>query len=445
MWQHPYVASHIQQLNLDSFIFLNPVQNDTIVYLNGAWRLVSFPTPTPPTGDPLTSTNDTNVTISLGGSPTTALLAPVSLTLGWTGTLADARITSATNWNTAYNDRIASLTTLGTSGASTLIANVLNIPQYQAAGSYVPTTRNLTINGTTFDLSIDRTWNVGTVISVGTGTGLTGGTITSSGSISLDSKLSPLDSLTGNSLKLVRVNSGETAVEYFTPTYGTGTVTSVDVSGGTTGLSTSGGPITASGTITLNGTLITSNGGTGLSSFTQGDILYYNSGTLLSKLAKDTNTTRYLSNQGTSNNPSWNQVNLTNGVTGVLPSANGGSDGWVDYSATSTIVGWGSFTEKKIFYKVGYKQIFVKVVIAGVSNSATTTFTLPTAAGASPSFSEYLSYIADNNTPNVGLYELPASSTVVTVYRYPTITSLSATWTNSGNKAVYISFWYGVD
>ncbi len=42
-----------------------------------------------------------------------------------------------------------------------------------------------------------------------------------------------------------------------------GTVTSVDVSGGTTGLTTSGGPITSAGTITLAGTLAVTNGGTG--------------------------------------------------------------------------------------------------------------------------------------------------------------------------------------
>jgi hypothetical protein len=44
---------------------------------------------------------------------------------------------------------------------------------------------------------------------------------------------------------------------------GSGTVTSVDVSGGTTGLTTSGGPITTSGTITLAGILAVANGGTG--------------------------------------------------------------------------------------------------------------------------------------------------------------------------------------
>ena len=42
-----------------------------------------------------------------------------------------------------------------------------------------------------------------------------------------------------------------------------GTVTSVQVSGGSTGLTTSGGPITSAGTITLAGTLDVDNGGTG--------------------------------------------------------------------------------------------------------------------------------------------------------------------------------------
>lgn len=44
---------------------------------------------------------------------------------------------------------------------------------------------------------------------------------------------------------------------------GAGTVTSVNVSGGATGLTTSGGPVTTSGTITLAGTLDVNNGGTG--------------------------------------------------------------------------------------------------------------------------------------------------------------------------------------
>lgn len=39
----------------------------------------------------LTKTDDTNVTLTLGGSPSTALLQGVSLTLGWTGQLSDSR------------------------------------------------------------------------------------------------------------------------------------------------------------------------------------------------------------------------------------------------------------------------------------------------------------------------------------------------------------------
>ena len=51
---------------------------------------------------------------------------------------------------------------------------------------------------------------------------------------------------------------------------GSGTVTSVDLSGGTTGLTSSGGPITSSGTLTLAGTLAVANGGTGITSFGAG-------------------------------------------------------------------------------------------------------------------------------------------------------------------------------
>lgn len=46
----------------------------------------------------------------------------------WNGvSIADNRIASSANWNTAYTNRITSLTTTGT-GAATLISNVLNIP-----------------------------------------------------------------------------------------------------------------------------------------------------------------------------------------------------------------------------------------------------------------------------------------------------------------------------
>lgn len=86
------------------------------------------------TPQPLTKTDDTNITLTLGGTPTTGLLQPISLTLGWTGTLADARITSSTNWNTAYSNRIGTFSATGSSGPASFSGNVLNIPNYTLAG-----------------------------------------------------------------------------------------------------------------------------------------------------------------------------------------------------------------------------------------------------------------------------------------------------------------------
>lgn len=68
--------------------------------------------------------------------------------------------------------------------------------------------------------------------------------------------------------------------------------------------------------------LAVTNGGTGLTSLAQGDVLYASAANTLSALAKNATATRYLSNTGTSNNPAWAQVNLANGVTGNLPVAN---------------------------------------------------------------------------------------------------------------------------
>jgi len=93
-------------------------------------------------------------------------------------------IASQTTWDSAYTNRITSLTTTGTSGAATLSGNVLNIPQYQGgvtsfntrtgaitltssdvttALTYTPVTnaRTLTINGDAYDLTADRTWTIG--------------------------------------------------------------------------------------------------------------------------------------------------------------------------------------------------------------------------------------------------------------------------------------------
>ena len=98
----------------------------------------------------LTKTDDTNVTLTLGGTPLTALLQATSITVGWTGTLADSRITSASNWNTAYTNRITSLTTTG-SGAATLISNVLNIPTPTTYTSPLTTKGDIFVRNATVD------------------------------------------------------------------------------------------------------------------------------------------------------------------------------------------------------------------------------------------------------------------------------------------------------
>lgn len=86
-------------------------------------------------------------------------------------------------------------------------------------------------------------------------TGVTGTLPTANGGTGLSS--------IGSAGQVLRVNTGATGLEY--ASVGSGTVTSVDVSGGATGLTATGGPITGSGTITLGGTLSITSGGTGQS------------------------------------------------------------------------------------------------------------------------------------------------------------------------------------
>ena len=286
-----------------------------------------------------------------------------------------------------------------------------------SVNSVAGTTNRISIGGTSTDPIVDisasyvgqasittigtiatGTWNATTIAIARGGTGLTA---------------------LGTALQLLRVNSGATALEYFTPTYisGNQTITLTgDVSGsGTTGITTvlstvnsnvgtfgsatqspqftvnAKGLITAASnititpaassitggqaltrvddtnvTLTLGGTPATSllaaasitagwsgqlavtRGGTGLASVAQGDILYGSAANTLSALTKSASATRYLSNTGSSNNPAWAQVDLTNGVTGVLPIVNGGTgasgQAWWALTGTSTLTGAATIT-----------------------------------------------------------------------------------------------------
>lgn len=98
-------------------------------------------------------------------------------------------------------------------------------------------------------------------------------------------------------------------------------VTSVSVSGGTTGLTTSGGPITSSGTITLAGTLSVANGGTSSTS----------AQSAIDFLAGATTNGTYLRGNGTNNVMSAIQavdlplIALGSMVSGTLAVTNGGT------------------------------------------------------------------------------------------------------------------------
>ena len=74
-------------------------------------------------GTALSNVNDTNVTVTLGGSPSTALLNPASITMGWTGTL------SGTRGGTGVNNGASTITVganFAMSGAFTFTGTLTN-------------------------------------------------------------------------------------------------------------------------------------------------------------------------------------------------------------------------------------------------------------------------------------------------------------------------------
>ena len=101
----------------------------------------------------------------------------------------------------------------------------------------------------------------GTLVAANGGTGQNSYTVGQLLYASGTTTLSPLG--IGSAGQTLVVNGAGNAPEWSSAA-GTGTVTSVAASGGTTGLTFSGSPITTSGTLTIGGTLGIANGGTGL-------------------------------------------------------------------------------------------------------------------------------------------------------------------------------------
>lgn len=152
------------------------------------------------TGAALTSTNDTNVTLTLGGSASTSLLRAASLTLGWSGQLAVSR------GGTGASTLTGVLVGNGTSAISTAVGTALQILRrnsgntayefftlnLESISNVIITTPSsgqvLSFDGTNWVNSTITGGGGGTVTSITAGTGLSASPsspITTSGTLSV--------------------------------------------------------------------------------------------------------------------------------------------------------------------------------------------------------------------------------------------------------------------
>jgi len=202
-----YVVSVAGNTNLNGITDWN--LGDWAIFNGSAWEKV----------------DNTDAVISVNGQVGAVVLTTTNIAEGTNLYYTDLRARQA-----------ISLTTTGNSGASTYsyLTGVFNIPEYTLAGlGGVPLTRQLTINGTAFDLSADRSWSVGTVTSIATTGPLTGGTITGSGTIGItqasassDGYLSSTDWTTFNNKQNAIIN----------PVTGTGTPNTLPMWGSSSSL-----------------------------------------------------------------------------------------------------------------------------------------------------------------------------------------------------------------
>ena len=211
-------------------------------------------------------------------------------------------------------------------------------------GPNIASTINFTLPSA--DGSSGQTWTTNgsgllTFGTLGVGGGGTGLTTLATGSLTYGAGTSLFSTLAiGTAGQVLTVNSGATAPQWSTLSG----VAVTTFSAGTTGFTPSSA---TAGAITLSGTLVAANGGTGQSLYAVGDLLYASTTTALSKLA-DVATGNALISGGVGVAPSWGKIGLTTHVSGTLPIANGGTNltsftsGGVVYASSSSVLATGS-------------------------------------------------------------------------------------------------------
>ena len=210
-----------------------------------------------------------------------------------------------------------------------------------------------------------------------------------------------------------QINDVFTATAITPPSSG-GTVTSVDASGGSTGLLFTGGPITTSGTLTLSGTLNVANGGTGQTSYTNGQLLIGN--TTGNTLAKATLTA------GTA-------INIANGA-GSITVTNTAPDQIVSLTGAGTTVVSGTYPSFTITSNDAFVGTVTSVSGTGTVNGITLTGTVTTSG--SLTLGGTLGGIANSQLTNSSITINGSAISLGGSVSVGTVTSVSGTGTVNG-------------